>query len=140
MYSYSLKSSKNLGTCHIDLQTIFYQIIKTFDCTIVQGTRGKKEQNELFKKEKTKVQYPNSKHNKKPSMAVDAVPYPIDWKDTNRMKYFAGHVVGIAAILYHQGKITHLVRWGGDWNKNTELKDNKFQDFPHFELYKPDTQ
>jgi hypothetical protein len=28
------------------------------------------------------------------------------------------------------------VRWGGDWNKNFEVDDNMFDDFPHFELIK----
>lgn len=32
------------------------------------------------------------------------------------------------------GKISSEVRWGGDWNNNTELKDNSFDDLVHFEL------
>ena len=28
------------------------------------------------------------------------------------------------------------LRWGGDWNMNFEVDDNKFDDFPHFELIK----
>ena len=26
------------------------------------------------------------------------------------------------------------LRWGGDWNQNWEVNDNKFDDFPHFEI------
>ena len=26
------------------------------------------------------------------------------------------------------------LRWGGDWDVDTELKDNDFDDLPHFEL------
>jgi hypothetical protein len=26
------------------------------------------------------------------------------------------------------------LRWGGDWDQDWEVKDNKFDDFPHFEL------
>jgi len=26
------------------------------------------------------------------------------------------------------------LRWGGDWDGDTELDDNKFDDLPHFEL------
>ena len=137
MYAYNQKSSKYLGTCHPDLQRIFHQVIKGFDCTIVQGHRGKAEQNKYFTEKKTQLKYPKSKHNSSPSMAVDVVPYPIDWKDGDRMKHFAGYVKGITAIMFHQKLITHLVRWGGDWDNDTQLKDNKFQDYPHFELYKP---
>ena len=42
--------------------------------------------------------------------------------------YFAGMVMGIA-----KAKGIGL-RWGGDWNQNTELKDNGFDDLPHFEI------
>jgi peptidoglycan L-alanyl-D-glutamate endopeptidase CwlK len=59
---------------------------------------------------------------------VDVVPYPIDWKDRERMTYFAGFVMGIAS------QMDLKIRWGGDWNMNTELKDNNFDDLPHFEI------
>lgn len=140
MYKFSQRSTQNLGTCHPDLQRIFHQVIKGFDCTILEGERNKEKQNQYYKEKKTKLKYPKSRHNSNPSMAVDVVPYPIDWKDGDRMKHFAGYVKGITAILYHQGKIKHLTRWGGDWDNDTQLKDNKFQDFPHFELYEPNPQ
>jgi len=69
-------------------------------------------------------------------MAVDAVPYPIDWEDTKRMIFFAGFVICTAKRLKKEGKISHDIRWGGDWDRDTELKDNRFQDYPHFELRK----
>jgi len=49
----------------------------------------------------------------------------------------AGYVMGIAKLMYDQGLITHHLRWGGDWDRDTEVNDNRFQDFPHFELVKP---
>ena len=63
-----------------------------------------------------------------PSKAVDAYPYPVDFNDLNRMRYFAGIVMGIAAVKGIK------LRWGGDWNQDTQLSDNKFNDLPHFEL------
>ena len=137
MPTYSQRSKDKLASCHKDLQEIFTYVIIGFDNTILCGNRNKEDQDEAFRKGLSKVEYPNSKHNSNPSMAVDAVPYPIDWEDTNRMRYFAGYVQGIALMLYQNHQIDHLVRWGGDWNKDTELKDNRFQDLPHFELYKP---
>ena len=132
---FSKSSKKNLKSCHADLQRIFNYVLRGFDCTIVQGVRDEKTQNKYFKEKKTQLKYPKSKHNKAPSMAVDVVPYPIDWKDGDRMKHFAGYVKGIAAIMLSKSLITHSVRWGGDWDNDTQLKDNKFQDYPHFELY-----
>ena len=29
------------------------------------------------------------------------------------------------------------VRWGGDWDDDTEVKDTGFKDLPHFELRRP---
>lgn len=134
MAKFGKRSQANLSESHKDLQTIFNEVIKYFDCSVIEGHRGEYEQNEAFKNKKSKLKYPKSKHNKIPAMAVDAVPYPIDWKDTNRMRYFAGFVVGIANLLKDRGIIDHALRWGGDWNRNTQLKDNKFQDLPHYEL------
>lgn len=134
MPKFSARSLAALQTCHADIQAIFNEVILHFDCTVVQGHRGEQEQNAAFKAGKSKLQFPQSKHNHQPSMAADVVPYPIDWNDTDRMRYFAGFVKGIATLLYRQGAITHQLRWGGDWDRDTELKDNRFQDLPHFEL------
>lgn len=134
MPKFGKRSSSNLAEAHKDLQTIFNKVIKYFDCTILEGHRGEKEQNEAFRKGLSKLKFPKSKHNKFPALAVDVTPYPIDWQDTDRMKYFAGYVMGIAKLLKDRGIIDHNLRWGGDWNQNTQLKDNKFQDMPHFEL------
>lgn len=128
MPSFSKRSLKRLGTCDKRLQAIFEKVIKGFDCTILEGHRGKEKQNEAFKKGNSKIKFPNGKHNSIPSIAVDVIPYPVDWEDRERMTYFAGYVVGIAK------EMGHVLRWGGDWNMNTVLKDNSFDDLVHFEI------
>jgi len=50
------------------------------------------------------------------------------------MCYFAGYVMTVANIFYKQGTTSYPLRWGGDWNGDTELKDHDFLDYPHFEL------
>jgi len=119
---------------HRDLQMVFKEVVKYFDCTIVEGYRGKVRQERLFREGKSKARWRESKHNKRyrgrrRSEAGDVVPYPIDWNDTNRMRYFAGFVVATANSLGVR------LRWGGDWNRDTEVKDNRFNDLPHFELF-----
>jgi len=128
MPRFGKRSRGNLDTCHEDLQELFNQVIKYFDCTVIQGHRGKEEQNKYFKEGTSKLKYPNGRHNASPSNAVDVVPYPIDWEDTDRMYYFAGFVKGFAV------RLGIPIRWGGDWNDNTEVKDTNFKDLPHFEL------
>lgn len=128
MPAFGKASQEKLATCDPRLQKVFNEVIKHFDCTVIEGHRGEAAQNKAFAEGKSKLKYPQGKHNKTPSLAADVLPYPIDWNDTNRMRYFAGFVVGIAATMGIK------LRWGGDWNQNTELKDNSFNDLPHFEL------
>lgn len=67
-------------------------------------------------------------------MAVDAAPWPIDWNDTDRFLVFGGFVLGTAR---EQGLV---IRWGGDWDSDWNLRDQTFIDLPHFELvYHPST-
>lgn len=135
MPKFSFISRQRLDTCNNDLQILFNEVVRHFDCTIVCGQRDEKAQNDAFDNGFSKLKFPESKHNNVPSLAVDAVPYPIDWKDVQRMRHFAGWVLGIAALLYDiMGVMEHRVRWGGDWNMNTQVKDQRFDDLPHFEL------
>lgn len=134
MNYFGQKSSKNLNECHPDLIKIFKEVIKHVNCSILEGQRSQDEQDNLFYAGKSKLKFPDSKHNKTPSMAVDAVPYPIDWNDKKRFYYFGGMVLGISKILYNKGEISHKVRWGGDWDNDNTFKDQTFHDLPHFEL------
>ena len=123
------KSSKlRLSTCDERLQKVFNEVIKHVDCSILEGHRSAERQDKLFEEGKTKVKYPNGRHNADPSRAVDVAPYPIDWDDRERFHLFAGFVIGIAKAMSID------LRWGGDWNMNFEVDDNQFDDFPHFEL------
>tara|TARA_R110002167_G_scaffold148194_4_gene341098 strand:+ start:521 stop:910 length:390 start_codon:yes stop_codon:yes gene_type:complete len=128
MPKFGKKSKENLSTCHEDLQKVFNEVIKHVDCSVLEGHRDEKRQEKLFSEGKTKVHYPMGRHNTKPSRAVDVVPYPVDWKARERFHLFSGYVIGMA-----RGMGISL-RWGGDWNMNFNVNDNKFDDFPHFEL------
>jgi hypothetical protein len=128
MAKFGRRSRERLKTCDNRLQLIFNEVIKHVDCSVLEGHRSEERQNSLFDEGKTKVKYPNGRHNASPSRAVDVVPYPIDWDDRERFHLFAGFVIGIA-----KGMNINL-RWGGDWNQNFEVDDNQFDDFPHFEL------
>ena len=130
MPKYSKRSKEKLNTCDQKLQDIFNEIIKHVDCTIITGHREKEEQNEMYRTGKSQLKYPKGKHNSDPSKAVDAAPYPIDWKDRERATLFAGYVIGIARM---QGV---TLRWGGDWDRDWQGKENNFDDLWHFELIK----
>ena len=128
MAKFSKKSKERLSTCEKDLQLLFNEVVKDFDCKILCGHRGEKDQNEAYKRGNSKAKYPKGRHNSSPSFAVDVAPYPLDWLDRERFTYFAGYVKGIASQMGLD------VIWGGDWDNDTDLKDNGFDDLVHFEL------
>jgi peptidoglycan L-alanyl-D-glutamate endopeptidase CwlK len=121
-------SKKRLQTCDEKLQLLFNEVVKAFDCSILVGHRGEEDQNKAYREGNSQVKWPKGKHNKKPSSAVDVAPYPIDWEDRERFSYFAGFVKGVA------WRLNTPIRWGGDWDGDTELSDNNFDDLVHFEL------
>lgn len=128
MPSFGSRSEAHLNECHGDMQELMREVIKQVDCSIIEGHRTEEEQNKLFHAGRSKVQWPNSKHNSSPSTAVDVVPYPVDWNDKERFYYFSGVVIGIASQMGIE------IRWGGDWDGDHSWRDQTFHDLPHFEL------
>ena len=130
---FSQSSITKLDTCDVLLMTLFNKIIENRDCTIISGYRTPEEQFELFKIGRKEVNGEWKKvgktvtncdgfkilsdHNHFPSKAVDVMPYPIDWKNIQRIKEFAAYVKGFAANMGIP------VLWGGDW---------KSKDRPHW--------
>ena len=128
MYKFGSRSKKHLVTLDKRLKKVLNEVIKHVDCSVIEGQRSEERQNKLFTEGKTKVKYPNGRHNASPSRAVDVVPYPIDWNDRERFHLFAGFVLGISKSMGIN------LRWGGDWDQDWYVHDNMFDDFPHFEL------
>ena len=128
MYRFSPKSFSNLVTCDPRLQLVFKEVIKYRDCTILAGYRDQVTQNELFRQGRSQVEWPDGKHNQSPSEAIDVAPYPIDWNDIDRFHYFGGFVMGVAESCGVG------LRWGGDWDMDGQVNDNRFDDLVHFEL------
>jgi hypothetical protein len=128
MPKYSKQSAGRLSTCDPRLQDVFNEVIKHFDCSVLQGHRGQIEQNECVRRGTSKTPWPKSKHNSIPSKAADVAPYPIDWSDRERFAHFAGFVLGIAVLKGVK------LRWGGDWNQDRKTKDERFFDAVHFEI------
>tara|TARA_R100000501_G_C2592704_1_gene92178 strand:- start:342 stop:734 length:393 start_codon:yes stop_codon:yes gene_type:complete len=130
MPRYSKISKERLATCDERLQGVFNEVIKHVDCKILEGHRSKERQNKLYDEGRTKVRYPDGRHNFNPSRAVDVTPYPVDWEDRERQTLFAGFVLGTARSMGIN------LRWGGDWDQDFQVMDNRFDDFPHFEIRK----
>ncbi len=160
-HKFGEKSTKQFETLHGDLQTILAWGIKycLVDFSLVEGHRPPEKQFEYYKKGREfidgrwKVTNPKAvitnvdghhtkgNHNYLPSRAVDFCAHVPDkpeltW-DTIHLTYIAATLVYIADRLFEDGVIQHRLRWGGNWDKDGDLSDNKLYDRPHVEIYKP---
>jgi len=133
MPKFSKESLERLASCEQLLQDLFNEVIKHFDCTIVDGIRDEKTQELYFNIGRSKLHFPKSKHNAIPpakSKAVDAAPYidgAIVWEE-HQMLLFSGFVLGVAKEMGIK------IRWGGDWDSDNNVNDENFSDLAHFEL------
>ena len=111
-----------------------HELIKIVDVTIMDGHRNKEKQDNYYHAGTSKLKYPQSKHNKNPSEAVDIAIWHkeephIRWHNNDAEWYYLnGLVKGIAH------KLGINIRSGSDWDSDNDFKDQKFIDFPHFEL------
>lgn len=63
MPKFGKTSSKNLATCYKDIQCVCNQVIKTFDFSVLCGSRGASIQMFGYRKGRSKLVYPLSNHN-----------------------------------------------------------------------------
>lgn len=128
MSNYSTRSSDRLETCVPPIQIVCRELVREFDNSVICGYRNAWDQNQAYLSKNSKVQWPNSKHNEYESEAIDLVPYPTMWDDINQFYIMAGHILSIAKR--HGIKL----RWGGDWDSDGDLTDQKFMDLGHWEF------
>lgn len=162
------KTSRDfLKGVHPDLKRLAYEMSRRidaekkrrgglykFDFSVKDGVRGEAAQEKAFKSGNSKVKFPNSKHNKKPSQAIHFLPYPIRWpqkptiiiamsdaaisryrrelkvyaKQLGRFYQLIGFVQAVATDLNIQ------VRSGSDWNRDGDIMDQNFDDLAHWEV------
>lgn len=148
LFSFGNKSDKKLNTCHADLQLIMRTAIalSRMDFGIAEGKRSDATQAKYFAEGKSKCDGVTSKskhqvtRSQPKAMATDVFPYVNGKADYSMetLSYLAGHIVAVSEMLYSFGRISHVVRWGGNWDGDGEiLTDQEFDDRPHFELIIP---
>lgn len=140
MATFSQNSLSKLSTCHILLQELFSEVIKYVDCKVEFGHRNREDQEACFLKGTSRAHYGQSKHNYSPSLAIDVIPYPVEWPDPQQMSKdeYARSLgrfymfVGYVRCLAQQKGIN--IMCGADWDGDFNIKDQNFHDLPHFEL------
>lgn len=139
MPTFSQTSEQFLQTCHPVLQLLMREVVRGFDCKILEGFRDAETQERYYREGKSQVTYPHSQHNCDPAEAVDVLPHPFtraDWEDWRHFDHLAGFVKGVFQVLQDEGQIAegwNLI-WGGDWDDDNALHDNRFNDLVHWEL------
>ena len=124
MPKFGRRSRERLKGVDSRLVNILNELVKIMDVTIIEGLRTKERQEELVSQGKSQTKF--SKHIE--GRAVDLAPYPVDWEDRERFHYMGGMIRGIGKQMGVN------VRWGGDWDSDGEIKDNKFDDLVHVEI------
>lgn len=120
MPRFGKRSKENLSTVHPDLQALFNEVIKHYDCSVICGHRGEEEQNEAYNEGNSDAEYPNSRHNSLPSEAADVIPYPLpNWEKEQFYK--------LATFIFRAAQDLGIeVEWGGHFKS--------FFDGPHWQL------
>ena len=133
MPRFGTRSTTVLETLHPALRRVLVDAIKVRDFTLIEGYRGRDEQEEYFRTGKTTLHFPDSLHNHQPSRAVDLAPWYADpphvrWEATEEFYSLSGFIQGVAV-----GHGVEL-RSGGDWDRDGDHHDQSFHDLPHLEL------
>ena len=121
------RSNQVLDECHPIFRPICEDLIQHIDFALIEGYRGREAQELAYSKGLSNLHFGKSKHNVKPSNAIHAAPYPIDWDNRERFMFLAGQVIATGR------NFGAIIRWGGDWNQDGDLRNNNFDDLCHFE-------
>lgn len=101
------------------------------DISLLCGHRDEKAQNEAFRTGHSQLKWPEGKHNRLPSIAVDVRPSPFSQYEPKQWAQL-GYMAGWAIIIAREEGFN--VRWGGDWDQDNDLTDQKFDDLFHLEI------
>lgn len=157
-YKFGKRSNDNIKKAVKDLALVLHESLKhsDLDFGVSQTDRTIEKQQHYFDTKKSKINPKKytfeellkvAKHIVHPELeplarAADIYAYISGNKkeafSTHNLAFLAGVITSTANRLYSEGKITHLIRWGGNWDKDGEIiTDQRFQDLPHFETYIP---
>jgi peptidoglycan L-alanyl-D-glutamate endopeptidase CwlK len=132
MATWSEQSQKVYDELDPRLQVLVTRIRdEVHDISLLQGFRDREEQNTMFENDASMVRWPDSKHNRKPSLAIDLQPYPRYAEDTYLWCQL-GYIAGAALIIAREEGFE--IRWGGNWNCESPILGQKFKDLWHIEI------
>lgn len=154
-YEFGMVSRREIETLHPDYKLIHETAIKTIpvDYGVHDGGRTFDLQLEYFLNRKSRLDprkpgvLAKAKHviyeGRKKAEASDVhvsgnhKGESLTW-NKDHLIFVAAYLIAVADMLYAQGKISHRLRWGGNWDMDGIIViDQEFDDLPHLEMYKP---
>ncbi len=123
MPTLSASSQARLDLAHPLLRKLFAACAADPECppfAVLDSQRGRQAQEKAFALGHSRAHFGQSAHNWSPAVALDVVPYPIDWNNLTRFKALSAFVLAKAA------KLGVPITWGGSWKS--------LKDMPHYEL------
>lgn len=139
MNTFGTNSRTELETTDPILVEIAFSVLELKDHSILKGHRNEVEQNAAYNSspQRSKLKFPNGKHNELPSRAIDVQTWPVPkgytQEQTERLLrhdqlYLLGLYVGVA---WGMGV---MLRTGADWDMDGEIADNGWDDLFHVEI------
>lgn len=126
------RSKRVRKTLHIELRRLVDRYLEEVgDISLIDGYRDEETQNAHYAAGRSQLKYPHGKHNEYPSKAVDLQPYPYP-QNEQELREQLSFIAGVLTQMAREDCLE--LRWGGDWNRNADITDNKFDDLFHFEL------
>ena len=159
---YGTQSQARLALASDDLRRLFVEVDPRFPHSVLEVARTAEQQAQNVATGVSQT-LDSRHLDGPPANAVDAAPDPLRWpklpqqleallmsvgvqdrpgfrtllagyvKQVARWYYFGGYVLGTADQMRRHGELTRPVRWGGDWNGDRQVDDQRFDDLPHFE-------
>ena len=130
-YRFGKDSLENLSSVDPRLEEIAKLVLIIKDHSIIKGHRGQVEQDAAYASGASHVFWPNGKHNKFPSLAIDVQTYPRPADDQDlrdEQLYLLGLYKGIGSLIGVR------LRTGADWQNDGVIKTIGFVDLFHVEI------
>ena len=162
--NYGRTSNQRLDTTHPDIQRLMRRVGPNFANTILEGERSVEQQEKNVAKGVSKTmdsKHLVGEDLRDQADAVDAAPDPLAWPQAGKLKAriesvagqltdeqeneimaLVGEYVKEVGIFYYFGgfvlgtaqEMGLGIRWGGDWDGDLNLSEERFKDLVHFEI------
>jgi peptidoglycan L-alanyl-D-glutamate endopeptidase CwlK len=129
------ESLKKLKECHPDLIKIIMRVDEHYPVQVICGHRSNEDQLKVYQEGKSLKKPGTSKHNLKPSLAVDLVPDPDRNPKTLAWADFKEFEIMCLTIEAAADELNIKIRLGRDFKKyNKKGQLVPMADWPHIEL------